>query len=106
MHYTDGSFKVREEEESMILNYDSNHQLADQILFQAFEFLSIIEDNDEQKVDSLFGLGLPTPEHSEENGKMTMLRWMLEKQYIRERMVSLYIKNWNGADIRKTVAAQ
>ena len=51
MHYSEGSFKVREEEETMILDYDSDRKIADQILFQAFEFLSIIEDNDEQKID-------------------------------------------------------
>ena len=41
--------------------------MVDQIRFQAFEFLSITEDNDQQKLDSLFGLGLPTPEHALED---------------------------------------
>jgi hypothetical protein len=56
--------------------------MVDQIRLQAFEFLSITDDNDQQKLDSLFGLGLPTPEHALEDGKMTTLRWMFEKQFI------------------------
>ena len=106
MHYTEGSFTVREEEDFMIFDYDSNHEIVDQIVFQNMEFLSIVEDNDQQKLDSLFGLGLPTPEHSEEDGKMTMLRWMLEMQYIHEQVVSVYIKNYNGVDTEKATVAQ
>lgn len=106
MHYTEGSFTVREEEDDMILDYDSSEQMVDQIRLQAFEFLSITEDNDQQKLDSLFGLGLPTPEHALEDQKMTTIRWMLEKQYIHEQVVSVYIRNYNGVNIQKAKDAQ
>ena len=103
--YTEGAFKVREEEEFMIFDYDSAYPLSYQVQFRNFEFYSILEDHDQQQLDSLFGLGLPSPEHSLETGHMNMFMWMQEKGYTEKKVASVYIRNNNGVDAQKVIDA-
>ena len=48
----------------LVLGFDPARYLKDQINFKSFEFFSIVEDHDQQKQDSLFGLGLMPPPSS------------------------------------------
>lgn len=74
-------------------------------MFRTFEFYSIIDDHDEQNVDSLFGLGLTPPGHSSQQGFMNPVEWMQQSGYIKKRIASIYIPNYDGtetpADIKK-----
>jgi hypothetical protein len=45
--YTEGSFTVRNEQEFMMLDYDKDKNMSDQVYFEDFEFLSIVLDHDE-----------------------------------------------------------
>jgi len=57
-NYTEGSYTVQEEEEMLVLGYNPKNFLQDQIMFRTYEFYSILDDHDEQDLDSIFGLGI------------------------------------------------
>ena len=42
--FTNGSFRVQEESEMLVLGYNPDKFLKDQIMFRTFEFYSILED--------------------------------------------------------------
>jgi hypothetical protein len=67
-------------------------------LFRTFEFFSIVEDHDEQNVDSLFGLGLQPPGRDEHEGYMNILQWMQQLGYIHHKVASIYISNYDGTE--------
>lgn len=96
--FTDGSFEVQEEEQMMVLGYNPAYHLKDQIKFMTFEFYSILSDHDQQKVDSLFGLGIQPPGHSTAEGYMNIVEWMHAMKYIKNKKVSIYISNYDGTE--------
>ena len=55
-------------------------------------------DNDQQKVDSLFGLGMTPPGHSKTEGYMNVLEWMQSHQYIKYKVAALYLSNYDGTE--------
>lgn len=42
----------------LVLGYNPKNFLQDQIMFRTYEFYSILDDHDEQDLDSIFGLGI------------------------------------------------
>ena len=44
--YTEGSFTVRNEQEFMMLDYNKDQQMQEQVYFEDFEFFSIVLDQD------------------------------------------------------------
>ena len=96
--FTDGSFEVQEEEQMMVLGYNPDYHLKDQIQFRTFEFYSILSDKDQQSVDSLFGLGIQPPGHSTAEGYMNIVEWMHSHKYITNKKVSIYISNFDGTE--------
>lgn len=81
-----------------MLDYQAGKEMRSQVYFEDFEFLSIVLDHDQQKLDQLFGLGLSTPEHSREDGYMNVIESMYTMGYIHQKQASIYIRNFNGAD--------
>ena len=104
--YTNGSFMVQEEQEQLILGYNASLDLADQIILSTFDFYSILEDNDEQKVDSLFGLGMQPPNHQEKEGYMNIMEWLKNYEYIKQKVASIYISNYDGTESEVIKAKQ
>ena len=81
----------------MILNYNSEYHLQEQILLEAYEFYSILEDNDEQNQDLMFGLGLLAPQHMKDDGEtMNVLMWLQKNQFIRKKIAAIYLGVWDG----------
>ena len=66
-----------------------------------FEFYSILSDQDQQNVDSLFGLGIQPPGHSAAEGYANILQWMHAMKYIKKKKVSIYISNYDGTESQK-----
>mmetsp|Transcript_7416 Transcript_7416/g.12530 ORF Transcript_7416/g.12530 Transcript_7416/m.12530 type:complete len:86 (+) Transcript_7416:371-628(+) len=82
----------------MSLAYNATQPFKDQLVMKTFEFYSIVEDHDEQQLDSLIGLGLLSPEQPAQDGKMNFIDWLYGLDYIKRRMVSIYLMNYNGMD--------
>lgn len=65
-------------------------------MFRTFEFFSILQDKDEQDLDSLFGLGISPPGHSLKEGYMSIVEWMKESGFIKKKVASIYLPNFDG----------
>ena len=93
--YTEGSFTVQEEQDVLVLGYDTSRHLKDQINFKEFKFLSIMRDHDEQSLDSLFGLGL-VPKIKHEEHQPNIIDRVHDAGYISNKMASIYLRNYDA----------
>jgi hypothetical protein len=78
----------------MILNFKKNSHLMNQIIFNPFEFFSIVQDKQNSLIHSIFGLGLISPPFSDKDGNI--LQWMQRLKYIDFKIASIYLGIYNG----------
>ena len=86
--YSLGSYTVIPETQSIIL--DHSQKKEDQALLEEFELYSIVKDQDEQDIDSLFGLGLVGPDSKLKSGR-NMMQWVHDKGFASDEIASIYI---------------
>ena len=66
-----------------------------------------MEDNDEQRIDSIFGLGLVPPEEQLAGSQSTnLLEWMVNQGYIDKKMASIYFSNYDATEEDKYLKAK
>ena len=88
--WSQGEYILDEEQWPMTLAYNPAVPLANNLHFELYEFFSIIRDTEDQRVDTLFGLGPVEPALLEE-GQVSTIEWFFQTNLTDHKLVSIYL---------------
>ena len=72
-------------------------------MIKEFEFYSVLKEENEQNLDTVLGLGFDTtvadkdePGYKEDEGVRNILTWLEGHEYIRQKVVGIYLGIYDG----------